>query len=160
MLAGAERVWCGDRFILAAHIQPDTDAEGEPKQTQHFSEPETHLNQYGHLAFCRFPTPDLPRTSGVYGLTVDDELVYVGESQDLRKRWDGSGYARIARYNCYRKTKDTSQGQSTNCRINNCILRAAQARRAIHLWVHETDHPRPVERLLIRCLEPPWNRRP
>lgn len=156
----AERIWCDHRFTLAAHIQPDRDAEGEPKQIQHFPPGAPNLNPYGHLAFCSFPTPDLPRTSGVYGLTVDDELVYVGKARDLREVWGSSGYAQIFPSNCRRKTKDTGKGQYTSCRINHRILCVASDGLTIDLWIHETAAPKSLRDSLIEQLDPPWNRRP
>ena len=151
-----ERMWAARRFRRSARIEPVRSAEGEPEVTQHFTAPAPTLNRYGHLPFCCFPPPDLPRTSGVYVLTVDDEPAYVGKAQDLRKAWSDTGFARIFFANCFKKTKTTNQGQSTHCRVNHRILCAARDRRAIHLWIHETADRDSLKERLIAELRPPW----
>lgn len=152
-------MWAAHRFRCSARIKPVTNTEGEPEETRHFPAPKPDLNRYGHLPFCRFPTPDLPRASGVYVLTVDDEPVYVGETQNLRRAWSSTGFARISPANCRRKTKVTAKGQSTNCKVNHRILCAARDGRGIHLWIHETADRRSLKERLRVELKPPWNDR-
>ncbi len=123
------------------------------KETRYFTVPSPDLNPHGHLPFCSFPTPDLPKSCGVYVLTFDHEPAYVGEAENLRKRWSRGGYARISRYNCLKK------GRSTNCKISHGILCAARDGRAIHLWIHETNDRHSLEASLIAELKPRWNDR-
>lgn len=149
-------MWAAHRFRGSARIEPVANAEGEPEETRHFPAPKPDLHPYGHLPFCRFPTPDLPRASGVYVLTVDDEPVYVGKAQNLRQAWTGTGFARIFRSNCFKRTKTTNQGQSTNCKVNHGILGAAREGKAIHLWIHETADRHSLKELLLEKLDPPW----
>ena len=149
-------MWAARRLRRSARIEPVTNAEDEPEETRHFPAPKPDLNRYGHLPFCSFPTPDLPRTSGVYVLTVDDEPVYVGKAQDLRQAWSGTGFARIFPANCFKKTEATNQGQSTNCKVNHRIMGVAREERPIHLWIHETADRHSLRDLLIEKLHPPW----
>lgn len=154
------KIWGGKPFRLFSAIEPVTDAEGRPEETQHFEPGTPNLNRYGHLSFCHFAAPDLPRTSGVYVITVDDEPVYVGKTRDLREVWSSRGYAQIFPSNCRRKTKDTGKGQSTSCRINHRILCVARNGLTIDLWIHETTAPESLKATVVEELDPPWNRRP
>ena len=151
VLGSTELIWCGRRFVRAVRIEPDRDAEGRPKETRYFTVPSPDLNRYGHLPFCSFTAPSLPRSCGAYVLTFDEERMYVGEAENLRKRWGRGGYARISRYNCLKK------GRSTNCKINHNILCAARDGKAIHVWIHETADRHSLEALLIARIKPPLN---
>ena len=95
--------------------------------------------------------PDLPACPGLYAVTVDRRLAYVGIATDLRRRWGSSGYAEIQPVNCYRG------GQSTNCKINHAILLAVLEGQIVELWTRRDSDPRPLEVRLIRELDPPWN---
>ena len=113
---------------------------------------EKPLNKHGHGPFCRFSIPHLPACPGLYAVTVDRRLAYVGiATKSLRQRWGTSGYAKIQPVNCY------SGGQSTNCKINHAILLAVREEQIVELWIREESNPRPLEVLLIRELDPPWN---
>jgi hypothetical protein len=89
--------------------------------------------------------------AGVYAVTVDDGIVYVGECQNLSERFNARGYGTISPRNCF------EDGQPTNCRINALILQGAKQGSRIELWFHQTTERKPVEAEIISRLRPPWN---
>ena len=142
-------------FAHGAVIELDRGSDGAPlefmPQSKYSGADTMRLNRYGAGPFCRFTVQDLPRTSGVYALTIDGVLAYVGLAKDLAQRWGPQGYANISPRACY------VGGQSTNCKVNSNILRAAREGPRIDLWIHETFDREPVEARLIHALSPPWN---
>lgn len=146
----------GKTFRYVARISPDAGSDGKPlelmPQDRYHAAASTPLNPHGGGPFCRFSVPGLPAAPGVYAVTVERQLTYIGmATKSLRERWGPRGHARIHPRNC---CKD---GQSTNCKVNHRILLAARARRRIDLWFHETGTPRPLEERLNAELGPPWN---
>ena len=142
-------------FQHAACISPEAGPDGKPledmPQRRCSAAASMPLNRHGHGPFCRFSVARLPAASGVYAVTVAQKLVYVGIATDLKRRWGPSGYAQIQPRNCFKG------GQSTNCKVNHAILLAARDGLAIHLWIRQTETPRPFEARLIAELAPPWN---
>ena len=146
----------GHDFEWIAEIAPDAAPNGEPleymPQERYAKAKEKPLNKHGYGPFCRFSIPGLPTRPGLYAVTVARRLVYVGiAKKNLRQRWGASGYAEIQPVNCFRG------GQPTNCRINHAILLAVREKQAVELWIRHESNPRPLEALLIRELNPPWN---
>jgi len=145
----------GYSFRFVTEIEPDRDQAGEVKeflpQGRYRNKRDLRLNKHGSGPFCRFRIPRNLPFEGVYAITVDGEIVYVGECQNLSERFNARGYGTISPRNCF------EGGQPTNCRVNNCILRRAKQGRKVELWFHETSNRRLVETELIRKLEPPWN---
>jgi hypothetical protein len=109
------------------------------------------LNRYGNGPFCKFKIASHIRASGVYALTVGEEVRYVGESADLSARFN-MGYGNISPKNCFKG------GQQTNCRLNNLIYLTAQAGGHTSLWFFQTADYKSVETFLRFTLNPPWNR--
>ena len=142
-------------FAWIAEIAPDAGPNGEAleymPQERYEKAKEKPLDKHGHGPFCRFSIPDLPTGPGLYAVTVARQLVYVGIAKSLQRRWGSSGYARIQPANCY------VGGQPTNCKVNHAILLAVRERQAVELWIRHESDPRPLEALLIRELDPPWN---
>jgi hypothetical protein len=109
------------------------------------------LNKYGRGPFCKFSVPGNVRDRGVYAITVDGALKYIGECENLSKRYN-MGYGNISPRNCF------IRGQETNCRINNLIYSASTVRHEIDLWFHRTENHKAVEEQLRASLKPEWNR--
>ena len=109
------------------------------------------LNRYGAGPFCKFRIPNRFQVSGVYVLTVDEELRYVGECANLSARFN-AGYGNISPKNCFRG------GQQTNCRLNNLLFAALLAGQHISLWFFRTADYKSVEAALRCSLNPMWNR--
>lgn len=97
----------------------------------------------------------LPDSSGIYAITVDNSVVYIGECQNFRERFGPRGYGIIHPRNCF------VGGQSTNCKINARVLETTLRGSIPDLWfapeVSETR--KRVETELIARYLPPWNGR-
>ena len=145
---------CGRDFAWITEVELDAGPDGRPMEfmpQKDYAKSDEKLNRHGHGPFCRFSVPDLPACPGLYAVTVDRRLAYVGIATNLRQRWGSQGYAKIQPANCYRR------GQSTNCKINHAILLAVREGRIVELWTRLDNDPRPLEVRLIRELDPPWN---
>ena len=154
---GRTIVLLGQPFVWVARIQPETGEDGTPwtdmPQKRYAKAAQKPLNRrHGAGPFCRFDVSGLPDASGIYAVTLDRRLVYVGiAGKSLKQRWGPQGYGRISPRNCY------VGGQSTNCKVNHAILQGVQRKQAVDLWIHEMEEPRTLESQLIRKLDPPWN---
>ena len=148
-----KRKICRVEFSAIAEIQPERDAAGYIVEDNFQLGPDVRLNKYSDGPFCRFRVAQSITSSGVYALTVGDQVMYIGECENLAKRYSSTGYGRISLRNCH------SDGQSTNCKINSLVLRHAKAGHSITLWFHQTEEYKRIEATLIRELSPPWNGR-
>lgn len=99
------------------------------------------LLENGKGAFCRFVI-DVEDVPGVYLWIVDDEIIYIGETKNLRKRFN-TGYGNISPRNCY------LGGQSTNCKMNKVVLEYFEAGKQIKLYFLKTDDYKRVELELL-----------
>jgi len=109
------------------------------------------LNTYGAGPFCKFKIRNGSPACGVYVLTVDDQIRYVGESANLSTRFN-YGYGNISPKNCFKG------GQATNCRLNSMIYAAAASGQRVGLWFFQTADYKSVEKSLRSALNPVWNR--
>lgn len=137
-------------------IEPRRTADGRIEeflpQSAYRNDRALPLNSYGLGPFCRFSIPRGIHAPGVYAITADYEVRYVGECTNLSQRYN-NGYGRIAPRACYRN------GQETNCRINTLLLTEAKAGAGLALWYLPTEHYKIIEWELINSLAPPWNLR-
>lgn len=145
----------GYEFVHAAEIEPEREPSGTPlefmPQSRYRHADTMPLNRFGKGPFCRFSIHDPPPSAGIYAVTVDNVVAYIGSSLYPARRWGRTGYGKIAPEACF------VIGQSTYCKVNHFILLAARQGRRIDLWIHEATDPAPIEARLIRQLEPPWN---
>lgn len=145
----------GIRFKLICNITPEIDSNGNPKeympQDKYRNEFGIPLHKYGKGPFCKFKIPSNIKETGVYVVLVNGQAKYVGECEDLSKRWN-AGYGNISPRNCY------IRGQPTNCRINNLMLGAFRLDHNIELLFCKTDNRFQVEKGLILKLQPEWNK--
>lgn len=142
-------------FSLIGRIEPERDSDGSVirfmPQSRFHNVRHVPLNRHGSGPFCRFRVPaDLPY-EGVYVLTVEGRVVYIGECEHLSERFGQRGYGAIQPRNCF------VGGQSTNCKINKLLLQHALQRHVIELWFHPTADRKSEEALLIGQLKPEWN---
>lgn len=107
-----------------------------------------HLHGYG--PFCKFRISVLKGLVGVYALVVDGTVRYIGECEDLGKRFR-SGYGNISPVNCY------EGGQRTNCKINRRVLEVAHAGGRVNLYFYATAQRKTVEKQLLARYSPSWN---
>lgn len=141
-------------FKYVGPIQPDRNSDGICKfmpQSDYIDAGCVSLNRYGGGPFCRFRIPSDMHVDGVYAITADDDIMYVGECINLSKRFN-MGYGQISPKNCYKG------GQETNCRINNLVLQCAEGGHQLGLWFVSTPHRIRIEAELIKKCRPPWNR--
>lgn len=145
----------GYDFHHVCDIEPARDADGSVRrimpQDRYRNARNLPLNTYGAGPFCKFKIKNGFRACGVYVLTVDDQVHYVGECANLSARFN-AGYGNISPKNCFKG------GQETNCRLNNLIYIAAGASRRIALWFFQTPDYKSVEASLRATLHPAWNR--
>ncbi len=151
------REWGGLPFRHVGVIAPERDAAGTPlefsPQDRYVSATSAKLNPHGAGPFCRFRVATKVREAGVYVVTSDDEVRYVGIATDLAERWGPRGYASIQPRNCF------VGGQSTNCKINAAVLRETKAGRRLDLYFATVENRHALEDRLIIQLRPPWNGR-
>jgi len=117
-------------FWLVGVLQLRRDADGRLEEYSHEFAESVRTNAYAAGPFCYFSLPQGPRSAGVYAIFVEDELVYIGECENLAGRFSSTGYGQISPRNCH------SDGQSTNCKLNSRILAAAKNGAATESWVH------------------------
>ncbi|MBL3601271.1 MAG: GIY-YIG nuclease family protein [gamma proteobacterium endosymbiont of Lamellibrachia anaximandri] len=109
------------------------------------------LNKYGTGPFCRFDVPGASPEEGVYAITLDGSIAYIGESENFSRRWGSAGYGAIQPRNCF------VGGQSTNCRVNRLILQSVENGKVVELWFLASHDRKSIEANLIRFFHPDWN---
>lgn len=144
------------RFQKVCEIEPDVDEDKKIKeynpQSEYINCKNLPLHEFGDGSFCRFRIPSCWKgKAGVYLIYVDNTPKYVGECDDLEKRYN-IGYGTISPRNCF------LGGQTTNCRINKEILSNKKKGSKITLFFTETDRRFEMERDLISKTKPEWNR--
>lgn len=107
------------------------------------------LLHHGSGSFCRFSI-DAPSVAGVYLWVVEDHILYIGETANLRKRFN-MGYGNISPRNCY------VGGQSTNCKMNKVVMEYAKMGTPIRLYFYPTDNYKQVELDLLRHISTKFN---
>jgi hypothetical protein len=143
----------GVPFELVGELRPATDRAGRIMEYSHRLPPGVRPNRHAAGPFCKFVLRGAPVGAGVYAITVDGVLAYIGRCADIAERFGPNGYGSIAARNCH------SDGQATNCKVNALVLAAAKAGRSLVVWFHRTPRQKAVEADLLRRLRPPWNGR-
>jgi hypothetical protein len=146
----------GYDFALMESLAPERDAVGAIRefspQGRYVKADATALHKHGQGTFCRFRISVPKGMTGVYALVVAGSVCYIGECEDLAKRFN-TGYGNISPKNCY------VGGQATNCKINRRVLDVSQAGEQVDLYFHPTSPllRKPVEKRLVASYMPPWN---
>jgi hypothetical protein len=85
-------------FMHVRTFDPDRNPEGTVSefmpQARYAKANTTRVNPHDGGPFCRFVVPDAPHRVGVYVLTADDKVMYIGKAQDLAERWGCAGTGR------------------------------------------------------------------
>ncbi len=149
------RCLLGYRFVWTASIDLEIGSDGKPieymPQNRYPKAKTANLNRHGAGPFCRMKLTSLPKVSGVYLVTINNSVTYIGKAVNLAERWGPQNYATISPRNCFKG------GQSTNCKINHRILLAKSEGTLVDLWFLETGEPDEIETQLIDELRPRWN---
>jgi len=144
---------CGHSFRYLQQLLPECGADGRALKFYPQGDCPSHgrlpLNQYGDGAFCRFRI-DAGRWPGVYLWVAGGKILYVGETEDLQRRFN-LGYGVISPRNCF------AGGQSTNCRMNKVVLSQFEAGRIVSLYFLRTEEHKRVELELLRGVTTPYN---
>ena len=142
-------------FLQVTEISPLVDVNDtiipHSPQSRYLNEEQIPLNKYGKGPYCKFKIPNNYKMSGVYAITVDGAVKYIGECVDLSSRYN-MGYGNISPRNCF------VGGQETNCRINNLIYMEAVKSKSVVLWFYQTTMYKEVEDQLRRNQSLDWNR--
>ncbi len=145
----------GHKFERVSDIQPEQNPDGTLRefmpQERYLNAKQLPLNTYGTGPFCKFKISNRYGVSGVYVLTIDGVVMYVGECANLSARFN-AGYGNISPKNCFKG------GQETNCRLNNLIYCAANASQPISLWFLPTSDYKLIEAALRAAVRMAWNR--
>lgn len=117
------------------------------------------LYKYGAGPFCKVIKPTTLTSRGIYLITVDKRIRYVGECINLSKRFGSGQYANISPRNCFKP-----KGQTTNCKVNHLILNEKKGGHLIELWFNETPNldkydRKNFEETIISIVDPKpdWN---
>lgn len=151
----SDGVWGGVQFRFVCTIVPEGRGGKIATFTPHkrYANPRgIPLHAWGSGPFCRFQIPPQAPESGVYVIVVNDEVKYVGETENLTNRFN-NGYGSISPRACY------TGGQSTNCHVNSLILVDATKGSRIELWFTPSTNRKGLETELIRTIRPLWNRK-
>lgn len=145
----------GTQFHYVCNIIPLC-IDGSPKefmpQSRYENKRNLPLNKHGNGSFCKFKIPNEYKKRGVYSILVNDYPKYIGECENLSKRFN-AGHGNISPKNCYKG------GQSTNCKVNKLILNTYKKGSKIELFFYETSNRFEIEETLIRKMKPLWNGR-
>ena len=145
----------GYAFKYLCEIEPERNEDGTLRvsapQCRYSNGEGLALNKYGTGPFCKFKIPWNITKSGVYAFVVNGHAKYVGECENLSKRFN-MGYGNISPRNCYRG------GQETNCRINTLLFESVSEGLKVALWFHETYDYKKVESDLRAQEKFEWNR--
>ena len=92
-------------FDAICDIEPIRDTDGSVRlfvpQGRYGNTRNLPLNRYGAGPFCKFKIAARIRASGVYVLTLDGQVRYVGECANLSARFN-AGYGNISPKNCFK----------------------------------------------------------
>jgi hypothetical protein len=143
----------GYEFQRVSNIEPSRAPDGSVQivmpQARYHNRKGLAL-KYGAGPFCKFTIPNRYQVSGVYAVTVNDEVRYIGECANLSSRFN-AGYGNISPKNCFKG------GQETNCRLNNLIYRAAISEERVALLFFPTADYKTMESALRASLKLAWN---
>lgn len=141
-------------FEFVEPLTPELDTSGVIRefipQERYAKSAIVRLHKHGDGTFCKFRISVPRELVGVYALVVAGSVRYIGECEDLGKRFS-SGYGAISPKNCY------VGGRTTNCKINRRVLDVSKAGGRVDLYFHQTMLRKTVEKQLIASYSPHWN---
>lgn len=124
-----------------------------------YVKPQRRYNNVKHYAyldnvdndtvFCRFK-PNLPQAKGVYLWVSNYEIIYIGESVNMKSRFN-DGYGNISPRNCF------EGGQSTNVKMNRVVLSYFQNNQPIDIYYCLTIEHKQIEAYLLDKINTKYN---
>ena len=145
----------GHEFRFVQQLLPKCDDNGcvikYHLQKSYVNKNNLPLLYHGGGDFCRFSI-EAGNWPGVYLWMENDEIIYIGETADLQRRFN-TGYGQIAPRNCY------VGGQSTNCKMNKVVLNLFEQGQIIDLYFYETHNYKQVELELLRKIKTTYNKK-
>lgn len=99
--------------------------------------------------FCKFK-PNLPQVKGVYLWVANDEIIYIGESVNIKSRFN-DGYGNISPRNCF------VGGQSTNVKMNRVALLYYKVNQPIDIYYCITNEHKKIETYLLNKINTEYN---
>lgn len=104
------------------------------------------------LKFCKFKlkSDKVDNISGVYIWVLDNEIIYIGETNKLKDRFN-TGYGIICPRNIFKG------GQSTNCKMNRVILNKAKENKYVTIYFHKTPYYKKIESFLLSKYKTEYN---
>ncbi|MBO4698497.1 hypothetical protein J5690_02670 [bacterium] len=159
---GKEQVFV---FEFLDDIRPKRDQNGiieyAPKDEYYNNRKDCPLNKHGRGPFCTFSIANAPAESGVYLWIIQDpvepitenneNIIYIGETENFKKRFGGSNYGTISLRNCYKG------GQSTNCKMNHRVWCESKKGNTISIYFYATPNHKAVEKILLSKIDTPYN---
>lgn len=118
-------------------------------QNQYANHDNLPVGPNGSGTFCRFSI-QAPAAPGVYLWVVAGDIIYIGETANLSKRFN-SGYGNISPRNCY------IGGQSTNCKMNKVVMEYYKKGQMIDLYFLPTEDYKQIELSLLRRIHTKYN---
>lgn len=118
---------------------------------------EFNINDVSKIEFCRFSLNNATDHPGVYIWVLDNEIIYIGETYNLKLRFD-NGYGLISPRNPFKG------GQSTNCKMNRLVHSLAEKNKRIKIFFCDTslsdlNTHKTIEKQILRTYKPPYNYR-
>lgn len=143
----------GRRFVMIGSVCLAKRADGtfitQSPQRQYLKAATTPLHHYGAGEFCTFRFSDVPDMGGVYTMSIRNKIMYVGETDNLKRALNQFGH--ISPANCY------DGGRQTMCRINQEILDAARNGHDVEVWFCACDDRKEFKVALKSSVDPSWN---
>lgn len=119
-------------------------------QSRYKKSKESSLHEFGCGEFCKFKLQNAKDTCGVYAWVINNEVVYIGEAVNFRKRFN-MGYGIISPRNCF------EGGQKTNCKMNRVVLEEYKNNNTIDIYFYETENYKAVEKELLLKIKTKYN---
>lgn len=143
----------GHEFKYLESLSPERNKDGSIKlfypQENYNNIKNLPLSKYGEGTFCKFSI-NAKEVPGVYIWVVDNDIIYIGETVNLRSRFN-QGYGVIYPRNCY------LGGQPTNCKMNKVALEYSNAGKEVKLYFYETPDYKAVEFYLLKNIKTKYN---
>lgn len=119
-------------------------------QSRYKKAKESSLHEFGNGEFCKFKLNNAKNISGVYAWIINDEVIYIGEAVNFKKRFN-MGYGIISPRNCF------VGGQKTNCKMNKVVLDTYKNGQNIDIYFYETKDYKAIEKELLKSITTPYN---